>query len=341
MKQDNRHIPLRGPQKAAAFMLSLEESSVSKVFSFLEQDEVQALSKAMANLGVVDAGSIESIYEDFRKSVSQGTGTVVGSIDKTEKLLSQVFPASKVQEIMAEIVGPVGKNLWEKVETVDNDFLVSFLQSEHPQTIAVILTRFNPNKAAAILKMLPPEIAEDVVVRIIKLDLVSKEVLSDLENSLRNQFMSNVSKANRKDSHQVAADIFNLFDRDSEAKFLGFLEKTIPDDANRIKELMFTFEDMVRIEPSGIQEIIRVADKTKMALALKGASQNVKDLFLNNMSERAGNLLLEEMEAFGRVRLKEVDDAQADIVTQAKELIDKEVINITITSDQEEEKYID
>jgi len=338
----NSNAPsLRGPQKAAAFMLSLEESKVAKIISFLDQDELQSLSREMAHLGVVEAKNIEQIYKDFQKSVSIGTGTVVGSLEKTEKLLSQILPPDRVAAIMGDIVGPTGKNLWGELEAVDNEFLVTFLQTEHPQTIAVILTKIKPAKAAAILKLLPAHLAEDVMVRILKLDLISKEILTDLEKTLRTQFMITVSKTNKRDAHQVIADIFNLFDRDAEEKFINFLEKTHPEDAERVKELMFTFEDMIRIDDKGIQEVIRVVDKTRLALALKGASPNIKGLFFRNMSERAGNLLKEEIEAFGRVRLKEVDDAQADIVTQAKELIEKEIITAIVASDQQEEKYIE
>jgi flagellar motor switch protein FliG len=332
---------LKGPQKAAAFMLSLEEAKVAKIISFLDQEELQNLSREMANLGIVDAKSIEKIYKDFQESVAIGTGTVVGSIEKTEKLLSQILPPDKVATIMSEIVGPVGKNLWEKLEVVDNEFLVTFLQKEHPQTIAVILTKIKPGKAAAIFKLLPLPLAEDVMVRILKLDLISKEILTDLEKTLRTQFMNNVSKANKRDAHQIVADIFNLFDRDAEATFISLLEKSHPEDAERVKELMFTFEDLTRIDDKGIQEIIRVVDKTRLAFSLKGASQNIKDLFFRNMSERAGNLLKEEMEALGRVRLKEVDEAQAEIVAQTKELIETEVISASIISDQEDEEYVE
>lgn len=332
---------LKGPQKAAAFMLSLEEEKVAKIMAFLDQDEIQVLSREMANLGVIEAKTIESIYVDFQKSVSIGTGTVVGSVEKTEKLLSQILPPDKVAAIMSEIVGPIGKNLWEKLESVDNDFLVTFLQNEHPQTIAVILTKISPNKSASIFKQLPATLAEDVMVRILKLDLVSKEVLSDLEKTLRTQFINNVSKTNKRDSHQIVADIFNLFDRDAETRFISFLEHSHPEDAERVKELMFTFEDMIRVDDKGIQEIIRVVDKTKLSLALKGTSEIIKALFLKNMSERAGNLLKEEIESLGRVRLKDVDLAQSVIMSQVKELIEKEIITASLPSDQEEEKYIE
>lgn len=332
---------LRGPQKAAAFMLSLDESKVARVIEFLAPDELQNLSREMANLGVVDAKTIENIYQDFQKNISAGTGTVVGSVEKTQKLLAQILPPERVETIMAEIVGPIGKNLWEKLESVDNEFLVTFLQSEHPQTTAVILTKIKPTKAATILKLLPIPLAEDVMARILKIDLVSKDILTDLEKTLRTQFISNVSKSNKRDAHQIVADIFNLFDRDAEEKFLNFLETNMPEDADRVKELMFTFEDMVRIDDKGIQEIIRVIDKTRLAMALKGAPPKIKDLFFRNMSERAGNLLKEEMEAFGRVRLKDVDDAQAEIVAQVKDLIDQQIIIVNVDTDAQEEKYVE
>lgn len=340
--QENANLQyLRGPQKAAAFLLSLDEEKVAKIIPFLDQDELQTLSREMSSLGVVDAKTIANIYQDFQKNISTGTGTVVGSIEKTEKLLSQILPQEQVTSIMSEIVGPSGKNLWEKLESVDNEFLVTFLQAEHPQTIAVILTRINPLKSAAIFKLLPPDLAEDVMSRVLKLDLVSKEILNDLEKTLRAQFINNVSKTHRRDSHQIVADIFNLLDRDSEERFTKFLEESYPEDAERVKELMFTFEDMARIDDKGIQEIVRVADKSKLALALKGASEKVKELFFKNMSERAGGLLKEEMEALGRVRLKEVDEAQSEIVAQTKELIEQDLVNVNTSANPQEEKYIE
>ena len=131
MTQEKTIQFLKGPQKAAAFMLSLEEDKVAKIISFLAPDELQLLSKEMSNLGIVEAKTIENIYVDFQKNVSSGTGSVVGSIEKTEKLLSQILPPEKVAAIMSDIVDPIGKNLWEKLESVDNEFLVTFLQSEH------------------------------------------------------------------------------------------------------------------------------------------------------------------------------------------------------------------
>jgi flagellar motor switch protein FliG len=341
MTLENTAQILKGPQKAAAFILSLDEDRVAKILSFLEPDDLQTLSKEMATLGAIESKTIEQIYLDFQKHFSSGVGAVVGSIEKTEKMLLHVFPPDKVASIMANIVGPIGNNLWEKLEAVDNDFLVTFLQTEHPQTIAVILTKISPGKAAAIFKLLPKPLSQDVMVRVLKLDTVSKEVLNELEKTLRAQFINNASKTNKRDAHQIIADIFNLFDRESEEKFRVFLESTLPADAERVKELMFTFEDMVRIDDKGIQEIIRIVDKTKLALALKGASGNIKNLFFRNMSERAGKLLKEDVESLGRTRLKEVDEAQTAVIAQVKELIEKEIITARVVTDQEEEKYVD
>jgi flagellar motor switch protein FliG len=332
---------LKGPQKAAAFMLSLEEKKVSKIMEFLQMDEIQQLSREMANLGVVEAKTIENIYNDFQANVSAGTGTIVGSIERTQKFLSQILPREKVEIIMSEIVGPTGRNLWEKLDAVDNEFLTTFLQTEHPQTVSVVLSKLKPAKAAILLKLLPTALAEEVLVRILRMEMVDKEIIGELEKSLRTQFVNNSSKSQKKDAHQVVADIFNLFDKDTEKLFFDYIQGINEDDATRVKDLMFTFDHLVRLDDKGVQELLRVVDKSKLALALKGAPQIFREMVFKNMSERASNILKEDMEALGKVRIKDVDAAQTEILTQVKELIEKDLIVIRGQDEAEEEKYVE
>ncbi len=332
---------LKGPQKAAAFMLSIDEKKVGKIMEFLQMDEIQQLSREMSNLGVVEAKTIENIYNDFRTNVSAGTGTVVGSIERTQKFLSQILPLDRVEAIMSEIIGPTGRNLWEKLDAVDNEFLITFLQTEHPQTVSVVLSKLKPPKAALILKLLPTTLAEEVLVRILRMEMVDKEIISELEKTLRAQFMNNSAKSQKKDAHQVVADIFNLFDKDTEQAFFNYIQGINEEDATKVKDLMFTFDHLVRLDDKGIQELMRVVDKGKLALALKGAPQILRQMILKNMSERAGNILKEDMEALGKVRIKDVDGAQAEILTQVKELIEKELIVIRNPEEAEEEKYVE
>jgi flagellar motor switch protein FliG len=176
----------------------------------------------------------------------------------------------------------------------------------------------------------------EVVQRMLSLDPVQKEILEKIETTLRTEFMSTLSTTKRRDSHEQMAEIFNSFDRQTEARFITSLEERSRDDSERIKALMFTFEDLTRLEPSAIQALLQKMDKKELGLALKGANDQVKELFFANMSARAGKLLKEDMEAMGPVRLKDVDDAQGRMVATAKDMAARGEIVITKSKADEE-----
>jgi flagellar motor switch protein FliG len=176
--------------------------------------------------------------------------------------------------------------------------------------------------------VLPEELALDVVQRMLGLDPVQKDILEKIEQTLRVEFMSTLSTSKRRDSHEQMAEIFNSFDRQTEARFLTSLEEQSRDDAERIKSLMFTFEDLTRLDNSAIQTLLQKMDKKELALALKGANDQAKEFFLSNMSARSAKLLRDDMEAMGAVRLKDVDDSQARMVSTAKDLAAKGEIMI-------------
>jgi flagellar motor switch protein FliG len=171
-----------------------------------------------------------------------------------------------------------------------------------------------------VLQLLPDDYAMEVIMRMLRMEVVRKEVLDGIEKTLRSEFMSNLARTNRRDAHEVMAEIFNNLDRAAETKFLNALEERNRDAAERIKALMFTFEDLARLDPSGVQTLIRRVEKDRLAVALKGASESLRDLFFSNMSERAAKILREDMAAMGPVRLKDVDEAQMYMVQIAKDL---------------------
>jgi flagellar motor switch protein FliG len=160
----------------------------------------------------------------------------------------------------------------------------------------------------------------EVVLRMLRMEAVQKEVLDKVEQTLRIEFMSNLARTNRRDSHELIAEIFNNLDRNAESRFLNALEERNRESAERIKALMFTFEDLIKLDPSGVQTLLRSVDKDRLALALKGSSDSLRDLFFSNMSERAARILREDMEAMGPVRLRDVDESQMEMVNAAKEL---------------------
>ncbi|TAE82970.1 MAG: flagellar motor switch protein FliG, partial [Alphaproteobacteria bacterium] len=240
---------------------------------------------------------------------------------------------------MDEIRGPAGRTTWDKLANVNEEVLAAFLKNEYPQTIALIISKIRPDHAAKVLSVLPEELAVEVINRMLTMDSVKKEVIEGIERTLRHEFMSNIAKTQRRDSYEMMADIFNNFDRATEGRFMSHLEHETPESAERIRNLMFTFEDLIKIDMSGIQTVLRNLDKEKLALALKGASDELKELFFKNMSERASKILLEDMESMGPVRLKDVDEAQMYVVNVAKELSNKGEITIAEAGGEEQLVY--
>ena len=174
---------------------------------------------------------------------------------------------------MDEIRGPAGRNMWEKLSNVQEEVLANYLKNEYPQTVAVVLSKIRPEHAARVLAILPEDLALDVVNRMLKMESVQKEVIERVENTLRTEFMSNLSQTRRRDAHEVMAEIFNNFDRQTETRFMTALEDDNREAAERIKTLMFTFDDLTRLDAGSAQTLMRHIDKDKLAVALKGATE--------------------------------------------------------------------
>ncbi len=201
------------------------------------------------------------------------------------------------------------------------------------------MSKISHEHASRVLGDLPESFAMDVVMRMLRMETVQREVLDQIENTLRNEFMANLSATSQADSHEMMAEIFNSLDRPTENRFMTLLEERNRDSADKIKALMFTFEDLARLDPSGVQTLLRSANKDKLGIALKGASDSLKDLFYSNMSERAAKMLREDIAAMGPVRLSEVDEAQLEIVNTAKQLAEQGEIILTESNDEDELVY--
>jgi len=325
---------LNGAQKAAILMLALGEEQSGRLFALMHEDEIREISAAMAQLGSVRADLVERLCSDFSDSLG-GTGNIVGSFESTERLLQRALPRDRAQQIMEEIRGPAGRTMWDKLGNVNEAVLANYLKNEYPQTVAVVLSKVKPEHAARVLALLPESFAMEVVMRMLRMESVQKEVLEGVERTLRAEFMSNLARSTRRDSHEMMAEIFNNLDRQSESRFLAALEERNRESAERIKALMFTFEDLQRLTPIAVQTLLRAIEKDKLPIALKGASEALRELFLGNMSERAGRLLREEIDALGPVKLRDVDEAQGAIVLVAKELAAQGQIEIGEGKDEE------
>jgi len=312
---------LTGPEKAAVILLSLGEEHTT-LWKHLDDDEIKEISQAMATLGTVSAQVVEELLVEFVSGMS-GSGAVMGSFEQTQRLLASFMPSDRVEGLMEEIRGPAGRTMWDKLGNVNESVLANYLKNEYPQTVAVVLSKIKPEHASRVLTALPEDFALECVQRMLRMEPVQREILDKIENTLRTEFMSNLARTSKRDSHEMMADIFNSFDRQTEARFIGALEERNREAAERIRALMFVFEDLNKLDPGGVQTLLRAVDKDSLGLALKGASETLREMFFTNMSERASKIMREDMESMGPVRLKDVDAAQMAMVQAAKDLAAK------------------
>ena len=328
---------LSGPEKAAVILLALGEDQAA-IWEALDEEEIKEVSQAMASLGTVSASVVEALMVEFVSGMSS-TGAIMGSFEQTQRLLASFLPGDKVEGLLEEIRGPAGRTMWDKLANVNEAVLANYLKNEYPQTVAVVLSKIKGEHAARVLAALPEDFALECVNRMLRMEPVQREILDKIEQTLRTEFMSNLARTSKRDSHEMMADIFNNFDRQTESRFIAALEERNREAAERIRALMFVFEDLSKLDPGGVQTLLRGVEKDKLGLALKGASDSLREMFFSNMSERAAKIMREDMESMGPVRLKDVDQAQVAMVQVAKDLAAKGEIMLAGGGDGDELIY--
>jgi flagellar motor switch protein FliG len=332
--QKTNNAVLNGVQKVAILLLSVSDDVASKLFGMMSEDEVRDVSHAMSSLGIIQPAVIESVVQEFSDDIV-GNSIFLGNLFTTEKLLNKVMDSDRVKSLMEEIKGPQGRNTWEKLANVNEELLGLYLRSEHPQTAALVLSKIVPEHAAKVMALLPEQFAFEVITRMLNMGSVKKEVIERVEKILRAEFISSVGKTMKRDSCEMIADIFYNLDRTNEAKYMSLLERSEPESAQKIKDLMFTFEDLVRLDSKGVQTLFAAVDKSRLSIALKGASEAVRNVFFNNMSQRAARIIMEEIETMGQVRVRDVEEAQSEIVKIVKDFVDRGEIDIAVDGKEE------
>ena len=328
---------LTGPEKAAVVMLALGEDH-TRIWESLDDEEIKEVSQAMASLGTVAASVVEELLVEFVSGMS-ASGAIMGSFEQTQRLLASFMPPEKVDSLMEEIRGPAGRTMWDKLGNVNEAVLANYLKNEYPQTVAVVLSKIKSDHAARVLTCLPEDFALECVQRMLRMEPVQRDILDKIEQTLRVEFMSNLARTSKRDSHELMADIFNNFDRQTEGRFIAALEERNREAAERIRALMFVFEDLSKLDPGGVQTLLRAVEKDQLGLALKGASDALREMFFSNMSERAAKIMREDMDSMGPVRLKDVDQAQMAMVQVAKDLAAKGEIMLAGTGGDDELIY--
>ena len=312
---------LRGAQKAAAIMLTLSEEDGARVLEYMDEDEIRAISVAMADIGSVSADAMETVMGEFDEAVASFS-SIAGSLEKTEALLGRALPADQVKAIMDEIRKP-SRGVWKKLSAIDRSLFSGYLKGEHPQTIALVLTQVEPEVSSRILSTFPQALAVNVVNRMLKLQPVQKEVLEQLEKNLETDLLSTFSIKKKVDTHVAMAEVFNNFDKPTESRLMEALEQVNAPSSKRIRDLMFTFEDLMRLDAAAMQTVIRAADKNTLAKALQGATELVSNAFLSNMSSRAAKVMTDDIAALQNVPRPEIENCQTELIKLAKSLIDK------------------
>ena len=327
MRLSDDYQTLTGYEKAAVLLLSVGDAYSAKLFASLEEDEIRMISQSMSELGAVSSVIVEPLFVEFTEQVAT-TGDLVNTPEITERILRKVREENPGDEPLEQIASYEGHSMWEKLSNVSEQQLANYLKNEYTQTIAVVMAKLKPQHAAKVMEFLPETLSMEVIERMLDLESVKKEVFDDVEETLHREFISTLSRQDTRDTHEAVAEIINGMDRSTEAKLMNMLEETDSGAANKIRSLMFTFEDLANINAAGIQTLVRSVDKKRLVIALKGESEKVRWAFFENMSERSEKLMHEDMHHLGPIRLREVDEAQAEILEIAKDLASRGEIMI-------------
>ena len=312
---------LKGIDKAAVLMISLNVDDASLVFQHLSQVEVEKISIAIANMTNVSAKVAGQVLEEYYQMTLAQDYITQGGIEYARSVLESALGLNKASEIIDRIRASLQVKGFSTLKKADSQQLVNFLQKEHPQTISLILAHLMPDQTADVLADFPEKLRQDVAFRIATLGKISPALLAEVEAVVDSLAETVISQdlSELGGSHSVA-EILNKANKNTEKTILEFIERRDPELASEIKSLMFLFEDLTFLDDRGMQRIMRDIDKKDLSLSLKLAEESLKEKFLRNMSERAAELLKEELEFMGPVRLKEVEEAQRRIVEVVKQL---------------------
>jgi flagellar motor switch protein FliG len=313
---------LTGVRKAAVFTLLLGEESSAAVFKHLHEDEIEQIAREVALLGSVPAPTGELVLEEFHNMWQAAEYVARGGVDYAQKLLVKSVGAEMARRLLDKLVTSFESTVvFTAIEKADPQQLSKFILAEHPQTIALILAHLKPSQAAQLVGLLPDEVRVEVLTRMASLDEISPEVIMRI-SSVMEQRLKALGGATHESYGGVraVAELLNRLDRGVSRPVLEGIEGDSPDLALSIRNLMFVFEDLATVDESAIREIIQRADKKVLTVALKGTTEEIRAKFFQNMSKRAADLIREEMEVLGAIRLREVEAAQRDIVAIARKL---------------------
>src|SRR5438067_12049885 len=314
---------LTGVRKAAILMVSLGEEVGAELLRQLEEDEVQELGREVTRLSSVTAEQSEAVLDEFHQMSVAHDYVLKGGIDYARKLLITAYGPEAAKKVLDRLMTALGTEVvnFDALHKADPQQLAKFIHNEHPQTIALILSHLNPTQAAALLVSLPAEIRSDIALRMANLEQISPEIIGKIATVI-DQKLKTLGEFSRESYGGVRAvsEMFNRLDSNSSKEILTKIEASDPSLVETIRHLMFVFEDLMLIDESGIKEILAKVDRKVLTVALKGTSEQLKEHFLKAMSQRGADMLREDMDVMGAVKIKDVELAQQQIIAIARQL---------------------
>jgi flagellar motor switch protein FliG len=307
-------------EKAAVILSSLPEGLASEVLRHLETAEIERLSARMAKMGTVPSNAVDEVIDEFVEMATKGDGAVSLGKGYAENLMSKVFGEEKAKSMLGRIPEGEGYRSLSMLEEIDSKTLTDLTRNEHPQTIALILSHLSPEKAGSVLPALAEELRAEVILRISNLERVPPDVINEVAEMLESEVKSMGGVGHKLGGVKTVADILNQVDRATESSIVAKIEETDPKIADEIRQLMFIFDDLVMVDDRGIQEILKEVSSEDLAKALKTATEPLKDKIFKNMSDRAVEMLNEDIEDMGPIRLSDVEKIQQSITQVAMRL---------------------
>ena len=314
-------MELTGKQRTAVLLLAMGDKFTADVFKRMDRQEIADISRAIVELEPVPREVVEEVLRDFHESLVEGVDMITGGSDTLKRLLVKNLDPETAKYVMDSLSLDTGPAPFRELESVSHKLLSQILRNEHPQTLALIIGHLHPDQAANLLTNLPAGVRAEVLMRLARLEAVPEEMLMEVDKVLTSQLIAMGGKEGKKvGGVQSVAEILNAVDRATEEEVLSEIEEDSAQMAEDIRNLMFVFEDCKNIDDRGVREMLKEISNEDLTLALRGASDDLREKFFKNMSERAGNMIREELEFMGPAKLSDVESAQQNVVKIVRRL---------------------
>jgi len=323
--------PVSGMRKAAILLITLGDQTSAEILKQMDEDEIQAIGREVARISAISSEQADALLEEFYQMTVAHDYVLKGGIDYARKILITAFGPETAKKMLDRLMKTLGSEMasFDALQKADPQQVAKFIHNEHPQTIALVLSHLNPSQAAGLLISLPPEMRSDVALRMANLDQISPEIISKIAGIIGGKLKA-LGEFSREAYGGVRAvsEMFNRLDSSTSKEVLETMEQSHPTLVETIRHLMFVFEDLLLLGPESIKEVLAKVDRKVLTVALKGTSDQLKSHFLAAMSQRGAEMMREDMDALGPIKIKEVEGAQQQIIAVVRQLEAEGVISL-------------